>query len=106
MFEVVVRRTGLAVAIAEQATFRPGTQDPFSSVTNGGYDADGGSKMGLDLGSADPFNGSFSHDFLTEMGLDIPFLTMETTADLANGDNIFQRFLSPDQWNIPFGNPG
>lgn len=106
MFEVVVQRTGLSVAITPQTTFRPGTQDPFSSNATGEYDADRGLNMGLGLGPENPFNDDLSRDFLTEMGLDIPFFTLDTTADMGNGEGIIQGLLSPDQWNMPFASPG
>lgn len=93
MFEVVIQRTGLSVAIAGEQAFQCGTQDPFNCN-------DGG-----DPGHTADFNGdsylSSAGLWNLDLGIDIPFPGFERSVGLMNGENMFPDFLSRDQWNIP-----
>ncbi|KAL4863690.1 hypothetical protein BDV12DRAFT_201822 [Aspergillus spectabilis] len=89
MFEVVIRRTELSVTIAQEQPFQPGSQDPFNP-----------GKVGLDVaGIENP-----SDFLLNEIGLDLPFYPLDAPGGLANGENMFQEFLSGDQWSAGFVN--
>jgi hypothetical protein len=99
MFEVVIRRTGLSVTIANEPSFQPGTQDPFKCAVNMDLDSSGGTDVGVDLGSAEIAN-DFSMGLLNEIGLDLPFYPLDAPGGLANGENMFQEFLSVYQWNM------
>ncbi|KAL2832190.1 hypothetical protein BJY01DRAFT_254008 [Aspergillus pseudoustus] len=98
MFEVVIRRTGLSVSITQQQQqeqqqeqpFQPGSHDPFNS--------------GFDANDAAAGLGNPTDILLSEIGLDLPFYPLDAPGGLANGENMFQEFLSGEQWNAGFVN--
>jgi hypothetical protein len=60
----------------------------------------------LDLGPAENATNDLSLGLLNEIGLDMRTYALDAPLGLMSGENMFQEFLSGEQWKTPFVNFG